>query len=376
MPHDSKSIQRIQDHYENILSSLIDGIMVVDREMCMTTMNAAAEQIAGVKAESVQGRRIAEVFKRDPGIETLARKTLKSGRSYSDSHFPIHGYFEDRRHMGLATSPLMDRSGESAGVVVVFRDLSPVKSLEERLRKGERLASLGVLAAGMAHEIKNPLGGIRGAAQLLDGELEEESRLREYTNVMLREVLRVNNIVQGLLDFARPMELKLVQVNLHQLLDRVLSLVQMEDPKRNVRYVKSYDPSLPPLLADSDQLIQVLLNLVRNGIDAMEGKGNLTLTTRMLPGYRVDGLRGKQGMIAVDVEDSGCGIEPEEIGRIFDPFYTSKPQGVGLGLALCHRIVEEHGGKIDATSTPGKGTRMRVALPISFEGKAGGGADA
>lgn len=165
--------------------------------------------------------------------------------------------------------------------------------------------------------------------------------------------------------------MKLQAVNLHQILDRVVALVRMEVPEENLRFVRDLDPSLPEILGDPDQLIQVFLNLLKNGIDAMGGKGRFCLTTRLLPGYTMEpGEAVKRGMISAEVEDEGCGMGPEEMARAFDPFYTRKPKGVGLGLAVCHRIVEEHGGKIDVTSTPGKGTCFRVSLPYVIRGKA------
>jgi len=368
----SRPARQVQEYYDNILSSLIDGIVVVDQDFCITTFSATAEQMTGIQTGSVQGKRLSEIFEEESGIHTLARKTILTGRSYSDSNFSIHGYFGDRRDIGLATSPLIDYKGASIGVVIVFRDLSQVKSLEERLRKGERLASLGILAAGMAHEIKNPLGGIRGAAQLLCKEMGEGHLLQEYTDVIIREADRLNKIVQGLLDFSRPTELRLRPTNLHQVLERVASLVQMESPSGKVGIVRRFDPSLPLIKADPDPLSQVFLNLFKNGIDAMGGEGVLSLTTRMLPGYRMqDGGHEKKGMISVDIEDRGCGIGPEEIEKIFDPFYTRKAGGVGLGLSISHRIIEEHGGKIEVTSAPGKGTCFHVCLPVVIPMKDG-----
>lgn len=363
-------VERNQDYYDNILSSLIDGIVVVDSEFRIITFSAAAEQMMGIKAGSVLGKKLNQIFEKNPEIHALVQKTFETGRSHSDSEFSIKGYFGDRRDIGLATSPLRDPQGSAMGVVIVFRDLSQIKVLEERLRKGERLASLGILSAGMAHEIRNPLGGIRGATQLLQDELQEGSGLNEYIEIIIREVDRLNNIVKGLLEFARPAALKLRPINLHQTLDQVVSLVEMEVPKERVRFVRHLDPSLPEVLADPDQLTQVFLNLFKNGLDAMGGEGVLTLTTRMLPGYkRQPGEHAKRGMVAVDVEDQGCGMEAEETEKIFNPFYTRKAGGVGLGLAITHRIIEEHGGKIDVTSEPDKGTRVRVSLPITIHTK-------
>jgi len=354
----------MEEYYENIFSSLIDGIVVVDAEFRISTFTVVAEQMTGLQSAAVLNRPISEIFPENPELHTLLQKSMRTGRSYSDSSFSLQGCLGKRRDVGLVTSPLIDLKGRSVGGVIVFRDLSRMRVLEERLRKSERLASLGILAAGMAHEIKNPLGGIRGATQLLRDELGEGNPLRENTDIVVREVDRLNRIVQELLEFSRPPQLELRALNVHQVLDRVISLTRMENANSRVSMVRNFDPSLPEVRGDPDQLTQVFLNLLRNGIEAMNHEGTLKLTTRMLPGYHVLGDGGEKiRMIAVDVEDSGGGISAEEVGRIFDPFYTGKAGGVGLGLALCHRIIEEHGGKIDVGNTT-QGACFTVMLPI------------
>ncbi len=359
-------VQEVRDYYENVLSSLMDGVVAVDEQYRITIFSATAEQMSGLKRESVHGKSLFDSFPKSSPIGRLAVQSLRTGRSYLDSNPSLGPYLQERRDIGLATSPLLDPAGKIIGVVIVFRDLSRLKALEARLRKGERLASLGVLAAGMAHEIKNPLGGIRGASQLLREEFSPDNPSRELTDIIIREVDRLNQIVQGLLDFSRPHEPRLAPVNIHEILTRVLALIEMETPPQALRIERSFDPSLPNISGDADQLVQVFLNILQNGMDAMDGAGTLTLTTRVLPGFQIrKGTQEKVRMICVDVEDSGCGIAPEEIGSIFDPFYTRKPRGVGLGLALCYRIVEEHGGKIDVESRAGVGTRFSVSLPMA-----------
>ncbi len=358
--------EAVRDYYENVLSSLMDGVVAVDEQYRITIFSATAEQMSGLKRESVHGKSLFDSFPKSSPIGRLAVQSLRTGRSYLDSNPSLGPYLQERRDIGLATSPLLDPAGKIIGVVIVFRDLSRLKALEARLRKGERLASLGVLAAGMAHEIKNPLGGIRGASQLLREEFSPDNPSRELTDIIIREVDRLNQIVQGLLDFSRPHEPRLAPVNIHEILTRVLALIEMETPPQALRIERSFDPSLPNISGDADQLVQVFLNILQNGMDAMDGAGTLTLTTRVLPGFQIrKGTQEKVRMICVDVEDSGCGIAPEEIGSIFDPFYTRKPRGVGLGLALCYRIVEEHGGKIDVESRAGVGTRFSVSLPMA-----------
>jgi nitrogen-specific signal transduction histidine kinase len=225
------------------------------------------------------------------------------------------------------------------------------------------------MALALAHEIRNPLGAIRGVAQLLGDELGGAGPFREHVTVMLAEIDRVNRVMEALLDLGRPLTFTFGFVNLHELLERVSLLAEPAARAHEVQLVRRYDPSLPPLWADADRLIQVFQNLVQNGIEAMPGGGRLTLTTRVsldtVYGGRVDLGAGPRPLVEVQVTDGGEGIPAELLDRVFDPFVTTKPRGLGLGLALAHRIVEEHHGALRVASPPGKGTTFSCYLPIA-----------
>ena len=224
------------------------------------------------------------------------------------------------------------------------------------------------MAVGLAHEVRNPLGAIRGAVQLLKRELGPDSRFGEYTDVLTTEVDRVNRIIEMLLDLARPVQLRPATLNLHQLLERVALLNEEGARERGVTLLRRYDPSLPPILGDEDRLLQVFHNLVRNALDAMEGGGRLTLTTRVSlnPLFgKMDLGAGQRSMVEAQVADEGSGIPAAVRARIFDPFFTTKDKGLGLGLAICHRILEEHRGAIQVESAEGRGTIVTCFLPIA-----------
>jgi len=270
--------------------------------------------------------------------------------------------------VSLLTAPIHGPSGGLRGAVAVLRDLSRIRALEAEVRRGERLSALGQMALALAHEIRNPLGAIRGVAQLLGDELGA-GPFREHVSVMLAEIDRVNRVMEALLDLGRPLTFTFEIVNLHELLDRVMLLAEPAARAHEVQLVRRYDPSLPPLWADVDRLIQVFQNLVQNGIEAMPGGGRLTLTTRLsldaMFGGRVDVGAGPRPLVEVQVMDEGEGIPPDRLDRVFDPFVSTKPRGLGLGLALAHRIVEEHRGGLRVASTPGKGTVFSAYLPIA-----------
>src|SRR3972149_6112888 len=244
-------------------------------------------------------------------------------------------------------------------------------SAEEEVRRGEPLAAAGRMAVGLAHEIRNPLGAIRGAVQLLKKEGGEEARWREYTDVLMKEVDRVNRILESLLDLGRPVQLRLGPLNLHQLLERVALLSEEMAASRGVRIVRRYDPSLPPILVDEDRILQVFHNLVRNAIEAMPRGGRLTLTTRLTMSplcAKVDLGTGARHFVEVQVADEGEGIPEALKDKIFDPFVTTKERGLGLGLALCHRILEEHKGAIQVESVPGTAPAVSCFAPMARAG--------
>jgi len=264
----------------------------------------------------------------------------------------------------LESLPQSYTSGEIGRVT-----LSLVRMLRQlKESHSKRIAALGQLAAGVTHEIRNPLGAIRGAVQLLKKELGPKARWEEHLNVLVKEVDRVNRILELLLDLGRPVQLRPAPLNVHQLLERVALLTEGLAAERGVTILRRYDPSLPPILGDEDRLIQVFHNLVRNAIEAMPGGGRLTLTTRLSlnPLFaKVDLGSGIRSTVEVQVADEGEGIPAASRAKIFDPFFTTKDKGLGLGLSLCHRILEEHRGAIRVESAPGKGTTVTCFLPIA-----------
>ncbi|MEK6529798.1 MAG: ATP-binding protein [candidate division NC10 bacterium] len=354
--------------YESFLSGLPDAVVGVDEAFRIILWNSAAEALTGKSARRVQARTLKEIFAPDSSLARHLSETLRTGESRSEAEAMIEGVDGRPIPVSIVTAPITGRSGNVEAAVAVLRDLSRIRQLEEEVRRGETLAAAGRMAVGLAHEIRNPLGAIRGAVQLLKKELGEEARWREYTDVLMKEVDRVNRILESLLDLGRPVQLRLGPLNLHQLLERVALLSEEMAASRGVRIVRRYDPSLPPILADEDRILQVFHNLVRNAIEAMPRGGRLTLTTRlsMSPLFaKVNLGTGARHFVEVQVADEGEGIPEALRDKIFDPFVTTKERGLGLGLALCHRILEEHKGAIQVESVPGKGTTVSCFLPIA-----------
>ena len=224
---------------------------------------------------------------------------------------------------------------------------------------------MGLSPAGLAHEVKNPLGGIKGAAQLLELELPEGSELRDYTRVMLKEVQRVNRIVEELLELASPRRLQPTKVNLHKTLGDILILQKRAVGKKKISFLQHFDPSIPPVLGDEALLIQLFLNLIKNAVEAVGDSGLIKVTSRILADYSMTQKGERRArMVAIEISDDGPGIHKEEMEHLFTPFFTTKPNGTGLGLAICHKIISEHRGMIKVDSHPARGTTFTVMLPM------------
>jgi len=353
--------------YETLLAGLPDAVVGVDDSLRVMLWNPAAEALLGRSARRTIGRALKEVFPPDTSLVRHLTDTLTTGESRSESEAVIESGDGRPVHVSIVTAPLA-RSGDVEAAVAVIRDITRLHQLESEVRRGETLAAAGQIAMGLAHEIRNPLGAIRGAVQLMRRELADDARLGEYTDMLLKEVDRVNRIIEMLLDIGRPVTLRPVPLNVHQLLERVALLSEEMAAQGGVQILRRYDPSLPPILADEDRILQVFHNLVRNAVEAMAGGGRLTLVTRlsMNPLFaKVDVGHGQRSMAEIQVMDDGQGIPEATRARLFTPFFTTKDKGLGLGLALCHRIVEEHHGAIQISSEPGKGTTVSCFLPIA-----------
>lgn len=259
------------------------------------------------------------------------------------------------RSLSLTTSHIRGEEDEPLGTVILMRDLHEIEALQEKLKRSERLASLGQMAAGIAHEVRNPLGSIKGLAQYFARKFENQPEEKKYAEAIIGESDRLNRVVRDLLDFARPQEPEYQICSNLDIIDHALALVQADLQAKQITFTRHCDNKVSSLKADPDLLAQALMNLFLNAVEAMDANGTLSVNCV----YHENDQK-----IQVEIKDNGSGVAPEDLPKIFDPFFTGKKGGTGLGLALVHRIVENHGGSIDVHSQVGRGTTFTILLPI------------
>jgi len=347
-----------------VLDALFDGVVVVDADGRIAQLNAEACRILETSTEAVAGRPIEQVVGAGAFAKAV-RVVLSGGNACVEHEVRVPRRFQGDLLVDASVAQLADETAGVEGAVVELRDLTRVAALREVERERAGVAALGQIASGIAHEVRNPLGGIRGAAELLE-KRSTSDRDRAAASLIVREVDRIASLLDDFLVFGRAGEVRLATVNLHRVLDDVLDVLAVDALGARGEVERHFDPSIPELLGDGDRLMQVFLNLGRNALEAIpERGGKLVITTRLRLDHRID-LGGGERVptVAVDFEDNGCGIAEAVRDRIATPFFTTKPRGTGFGLALARHFVTQHGGVLQVESRSGEGTRIRVLLPL------------
>ncbi len=354
-----RTLGQIRTYMENVVDSMADGLISLDNGGHIVTLNRQAAEILGAEIEELKGKKITGVLGGEISLiissardDIIRDRTIELGKQKGGS-VPL----------SLSAAPLKDEMGQEMGLVLLIKDMREIRELEEKVRRSERLASMGRLAAGMAHEIRNPLSSIRGFAQFFLNRFQDQKTEREYASIMIREVDRLNRVITELLDFARPKEPRREPCSMEEVIDYALRLTANDMGKKRVEVEKNYEGHLPPIEADHEQLAQAFLNLFLNALDAVGESG------KIIVGLKKDTDRS---VMNITIADTGTGIPLEDRERIFEPFFSTKKKGTGLGLAIVHRIIEMHGGEIRAESVAGGGTVFRIGLPVQEAGGVAG----
>lgn len=350
-----KELARLEAFNETILTSVPSGILTTDLGGSLTYLNSAAADcleiamaVNGAVPDLADAASIEDAMPGFPEVARYVRQVLETDRDPRD--FEIA---RGRLIMSLKASRLRARSGDTVGAVCIVRDITETRRLMLEAQRNSNLASLGQLAAGVAHEIRNPLGAISGFAELIGRNMSDDDPKKKYSHRILDEVNHLDGLVNSVLDLARPMTPSLDYVDLSKILDEALEVAISQKGIEGIKIDRRASRHTPLVLADRAQIRQVLVNILINAFEAMEGKGTLTVRSRHVKEDRE---------VAVQITDTGPGMDSETLDRIFNPFFTTKDMGTGLGLSVCHKIVEVHEGKLEVESSPGNGATFTLSL--------------
>ncbi|RLB40913.1 MAG: histidine kinase [Deltaproteobacteria bacterium] len=348
------SLSRARAFSDKLVEHMPVGLLALDPEGRVSLANRAAEEILGRKATDLMGKGLHETLPQPcPGV--LDR--LDRGEAVVEEEMDCSLGGDRPARLEVVATRLRDEDGRALATLLMVRDLTQIQRLKEEVARSQRLAAIGSLAAGVAHEIRNPLSSIKGFATYFRDRHHDVPEERNMAEIMIQEVERLNRVIGQLLEFARPIRLERRPTDITALVRHTLKLMAPDARKKGVRIVEDPGPTSGRVAVDPDRLQQVLLNLYLNAIEAMEKGGVLTVSWT---------TRGEDE-VEIVVSDTGSGIPRENLSRIFDPYFTSKAAGTGLGLAIVQKVVESHGGRIEVQSRPGEGTRITLLLPSGHE---------
>ncbi len=346
-----------KNYTQNILESMVNGIITTDLNEKIITCNPECEKMLGVHSHEILRKTLIESWPDNQGLAQIISNTLKD-RCYHNFETQIVSKAHGMMPVSINTNLLRDSRGKRIGALISITDISERRTLESKVRQADKLAALGTMAAGMAHEIKNPLSSMKVLSQLFPLKYQDEEYRKKYMEIMPKEISRIDRIVENLLGFARASSLKFENVKVESLLDETLNYYSEQIKNNKIVIDKQYSDT-PEITADGGQLSQVFSNFILNAIQAMPSGGKISITTV---------VGGKNNAyVDVTVSDSGVGISKDNLKKLFDPFFTTKYGGTGLGLTISHSIINGHRGFVDVSSEVGKGTTFKVSLPIKQE---------
>ncbi len=350
-----KTLNEMKIYTSKLLETMDNAVISVDNNGIIKTFNFKSEEIFGKKRKEVLNKNCQEVLNLNVEGECIFKKCLLE-RKNIDQEIILEEKGLKKKILEVNTSFLTGEVGDITGMVAVIRDITEIKNLNEEVARHKRLAALGKLSAGIAHEIRNPLSSIRGLAQFVYNSFSKTDERKEDLNTIIQEVDRLNKLVVQVLDYAKLKELNLTSFSLNNLVNKIVILFKQEIKNKQIIFYLELSSDISLIEADKDQIRQILMNVVINAIQAIPEKGKIKIKTEK------DLLRGEPAVKLV-IEDNGIGIAEKDLNQIFDPFFSTKEQGSGLGLSIVYKLVEGHQGEIKVESKEGEGTKFIIFLP-------------
>ncbi len=360
----TRELKNVKNFTESIIQSIGSGIIITEMNDTITYVNRAGEKILGFSKEELIGKPFS-IF----GLREKPNMATSFLNSPEDLDTRKEGWMRRKDHtefpVGFAINNHLNIRGEKIGKIFIFRDLTNVYKIQEEILRMDRLVSLGKLASGIAHELRNPLAGIKTTAQALSEEMPEDDSRREYLNRITKEIDRLNDLLKTFFSFAKPQSLNLVYCHVKDIINEIIPFLIKEIADKGIRFVENYHPQLPKIKVDKTQMHQVFLNLFLNAIQAMPNGGELKIEADPVLSNPLED--SKHNFVKIIVSDTGKGIPSHIIHKIFDPFFTTKPRGIGLGLSITYQIIKKHNGTIRVESQWEKGTSFIINLPEALE---------
>ena len=357
-------LEDVQNFMESIIQSIGSGIILTQMDDTITYINRAGERILGYAKHELVGKPF-DIF----GLREK-RSIVHSLLDHPDDlDMRKEGWMKRKDGLefpvGFTINNHVSPGGETIGRIVIFRDLTQVYKIQEEILRMDRLISLGKLASGIAHELRNPLAGIKTTAQALSEEMSLDDSKREYLNRITKEIDRLNELLKTFFSFAKPQKLNLTSCHIKDIVNEIIPFLIKEIADKGIRFAEIYHPQIPKIRVDKNQMHQVFLNLFLNAIQAMPTGGELKIQVHPMISSGLDAT--SQRLIRILISDTGKGIPANLINKIFDPFFTTKPKGIGLGLSIAYQIVKKHEGTIQVQSEWERGTTFDLRLPENLE---------
>ncbi|MDO9533980.1 MAG: ATP-binding protein [Bacillota bacterium] len=354
-----KEVLEIKQYLENVLENMDNGLIAVDAEGKITTFNSTAEKLTGILSGDAMGKKADEVL--DANLYPFIMQALRNGQQSSEVEVEVNSK-TNTIYLCCSTALVESLETGERGAIMVLSDITRIKELEREKSQVQRLVSLGELAAGMAHEIKNPLVSIKTFAELLPDKYDDYEFRYTFSKIVKGEIERINKLITELLNLSRAHVPCFEEVDTGVIMDEILLLLYPQLGSQKIRLMKTFEKNMPAVRADRDQIKQALLNICLNGIQAMPGGGELRVEIASLHSPQKNSHDSARRMVKIGIQDTGMGISPKQKEKIFDPFFTTKAEGVGIGLSISHRIIADHGGTVQFRSDE-NGTVFEIALP-------------
>ena len=355
----STTLGEIQTIDHDILNSITRGILTVDLQGVITSYNLALEEILGVEGTKLIGRPLEKVFRPEDSLYQLLKESIQEEARPRDEDLAYTSKTGSIMPLRVTTFTLKNEVGKRVGGILLVKDLTEIRKMAERIQRTSRLAALGELTQRLVHEIRNPLSAMDINLQLLQERLEESGgnpEIGRYIGIISTETRRLNEVLRNAQLFSKPEPPDLETVDLHQIISQILLFIKEEASRKDIELVENLQAEESLIQADEDQMKQVFINLFKNSLEAMDKGGKLEVLSRNDGGGKI---------IGVELVDTGSGIPMAKLERVFDPYFTSKKKGSGLGLSIVHNIITQHGGSIDVSSWLGEGTIFSISLPLA-----------